>query len=652
MKHVALRLALSVAIFMCAVVIGASGQVLVAGASDPLFEAIRRDDTPVVAALLARGADANARDREGATALMHAAFYARPEVVKALLAHDPDVNASSEVGATALMRSVANAATVTLLLDRGANVHAKAKSGTTALILAAGYAGAAASVKVLLDKGADPNANDLAGTTPLMRAADLGDVEIMKLLLAKGAEADRKRNNEVTALVWAAESRNPDAVRLLLDQGAKLNAMQGRPGAPLPRAVRAGETAIVDLLLTRGATMGPDILLMATRREGIREAALVRLLLARGADVNATDEEGRTPLSEARRHGETVVATLLKDAGARASNTADGRERAAVRPMPAHAGGPGAVRRALDRTLPLLQKSGPLWMATSKGCVSCHHQALPGMAVGLARERGLAVDDAVAREQSGLTLAQFAERREPMREGKDAFPNMPLNGSYALLGLAADGRPADATTDAMVHALLGMQRTDGRWRTITSRPPTNSDIAATALTLRVVRLFAPKGRGEEVALRVRRAAAWLAAATPETTSEWTHRLLGLRWADGHTEAIGASAAALRAQQRADGGWAQLPTLDSDAYATGQVLVALHQAGGIAVTDPVYRRGIEFLLKTQLEDGSWFVQTRAYPIQSYFESGFPHGASQFISCAGTSWAAMALTLTIEPPALSR
>src|SRR6266481_436951 len=51
----------------------------------------------------------------------------------------------------------------------------------------------------------------------------------------------------------------------------------------------------------------------------------------------------------------------------------------------------------------------------------------------------------------------------------------------------------------------------------------------------------------------------------------------------------------------------------------------------------------FLLNSQLEDGSWYVQTRAAGFQPYFDNGFPHGVDQWISAAGTSWATMALTL---------
>ena len=96
-----------------------------------------------------------------------------------------------------------------------------------------------------------------------------------------------------------------------------------------------------------------------------------------------------------------------------------------------------------------------------------------------------------------------------------------------------------------------------------------------------------------------------------------------------------------AQEHSDGGWSQLPTLESDAYATGQSLVALKEAGILKVTDPAYKRGVQFLLTSQFGDGSWYVKSRVIKIQPYFESGFPFGPDQWISAAATNWAVMAL-----------
>jgi hypothetical protein len=90
-------------------------------------------------------------------------------------------------------------------------------------------------------------------------------------------------------------------------------------------------------------------------------------------------------------------------------------------------------------------------------------------------------------------------------------------------------------------------------------------------------------------------------------------------------------------------------LPTDAYATGQALYALHHAGHLTVADPAFQRGLDYLLRTQFEDGSWRVASRSVKFQPYFESGFPHGHDQWISAAGTNWAALAVSLAIERPA---
>ena len=104
-------------------------------------------------------------------------------------------------------------------------------------------------------------------------------------------------------------------------------------------------------------------------------------------------------------------------------------------------------------------------------------------------------------------------------------------------------------------------------------------------------------------------------------------------------------------QHADGGWSQLPDLESDAYATGQVLFALNTSTHMSPANPVYRDGVDYLLRTQAEDGTWRVKTRAIWLQPYFESGFPYAKDQFISAAGTAWAAMALAAA-QPPSVAQ
>src|SRR5206468_187835 len=115
------------------------------------------------------------------------------------------------------------------------------------------------------------------------------------------------------------------------------------------------------------------------------------------------------------------------------------------------------------------------------------------------------------------------------------------------------------------------------------------------------------------------------------TEERAFRLLGLSWAHAPQEIIRTAARELMTTQRADGGWTQLDERQlTDAYATGEALVALRESGAVEATDPAYRRGVEYLLRTQIADGSWFVESRAEPIQAAFASGFPYGPHQWVS----------------------
>jgi hypothetical protein len=82
------------------------------------------------------------------------------------------------------------------------------------------------------------------------------------------------------------------------------------------------------------------------------------------------------------------------------------------------------------------------------------------------------------------------------------------------------------------------------------------------------------------------------------------------------------------------------------------LWALYDGGGIRPSHAAYQRGVEFLLRTQREDGSWHVKSRSFPFQVYFESGFPHGNDQWISATATGFASVALMRTapeVQKPA---
>jgi hypothetical protein len=162
------------------------------------------------------------------------------------------------------------------------------------------------------------------------------------------------------------------------------------------------------------------------------------------------------------------------------------------------------------------------------------------------------------------------------------------------------------------------------------------------LAIHAIRHYGWQGRREEFAASVERGRRWLWKVKAETNEEAVFQLLGLHWAGEPAERLADLAKALLQRQRMDGGWAQLPTLESDAYATGEVLYTLAQTRKAPVTDPAWQRGLRFLLERQEEDGTWHVARRAFPFQPTMESGFPHHRDSWISAAATSWAVLALT----------
>jgi len=207
----------------------------------------------------------------------------------------------------------------------------------------------------------------------------------------------------------------------------------------------------------------------------------------------------------------------------------------------------------------------------------------------------------------------------------------------------AQGHAPDTSTDTQARLLRLMQRSDGHWLT-PSRPPIEySEFTATAVSLRGLTVY---GGDNPAATRasIERATRWLEKSTPRNHEDRVFRLLGLVWAGGDPVIRRAALRDLQKSQRADGGWAQTDFRASDAYATGEALYALRVAG-VPVNTRAYRRGVKYLLGTQLEDGTWLVRSRSLPTQAYFESGFPHGGDQFISSAATHWAALALLQTL-------
>jgi hypothetical protein len=306
-----------------------------------------------------------------------------------------------------------------------------------------------------------------------------------------------------------------------------------------------------------------------------------------------------------------------------------------------------AVRAATETALAPLKK-GASGHAEQKTCFACHNQATPMLAFVVAKERGFDISADLLKSQAEHIVGFLDTNRDRFKDGRGTG-GQAATASYALFTLELAGHKPDENTAAVVGYLLKTQSDRDHWRTTSNRPPTEaSDFTTTYLTMRALRVWGESAKAdkERIAKRVESARRWLVKAPAKETEDRVFRLLGLKEGGADTKEIAAAAWELLRDQRADGGWAQLADGWSDAYATGSALVALHQAGGLKTDAPAYRAGLAYLLKTQREDGTWYVKSRSKPFQPYYESGFPYEKDQFISIAASGWATTALALAVE------
>lgn len=562
----------------------------------------------------------NARGPDGATPLLYAALYGDVELLRAMLEAGGNPNIASDQGATALMWAVEDRDKMALLLDAGADVNATSGFGRTALSLA-----------MLSGQGDDTTS----------------------LLLKHGAKLPP------TALI-AAANRNLSSVQELLAAGAK------DKGDAAGMALRAGCFACLEALLPGHAQL-PRGLLNVSPVSAPGKPELVRVALERGADVNARDIKGRTALmllaasdqvtpellqtmidrgadvhakskfglnalDYAQRLGRLPIIDVLRRAGLQPTTTAQATMRYVGR---------NTVDAAIKRSLPLLQTSSKTFYDRG-GCVACHHNLQTAITVREARRAGFTVDETLAREERATLTRDLDATREQALEGMTVPGGISTTTGYILMALDAMEVPADESTDALMRLLRLWQRPDGFWPTPVRPPIEASEFTATAVAARGLRTYGVDNPAVNQAA-LARARNWLETRQPVDHEDRVFRLLGLIWAEGSKTAREDAKRTLLETQRPDGGWAQTDYRESDAYATGEALFALH-AAGLATDSRTYQRGIRYLLKTQLIDGSWLVRTRSHATQSYFESGFPHGEDQFISAAATNWATQALLLS--------
>ena len=302
------------------------------------------------------------------------------------------------------------------------------------------------------------------------------------------------------------------------------------------------------------------------------------------------------------------------------------------------------VDKAIQSGLSIVQKAASNY-PSHRQCFSCHHQTLPLLAMREAEAAGLTFDEDVAKVIEDHTFKSFSTRIEKLNAG-ERIGGRANTVSYGLWALELADHEQDETTTAMVQFLLKNQQENGRWVPPSKRPPLEgSQVAVTVLSAYYMSQFANDDQRDDVDTAVAKARDWLNDAELKSQDDYNFRLWGLVLLEDEADKSSQMARtelhdAILAAQRDDGGWSQLPDMESDAYATGQTLFVLAESG-ISKDSSAIEVGIAFLLNQQRDDGSWLVETRAKPVQVFFDNGDPHGKSQFISIAATGWATAAL-----------
>jgi ankyrin repeat protein len=627
---------LRLALFALAGVVAVSAQT--DSTRDALFAAIRSASVADVERLLKAGTNPDIVDGDGTPAIVAATLFGGADLVKHFLARGADPNRTGSSGTTALMVAVPNLDKVRLLVEGGANLNARSETDRTAFLVAASYPRTVELLRLLLARGADLRAQDRGGATALSLAVRSSDVDVVRFLVERGLDvntlsANARRvafmRNDLPTTEYLM-SKAPTPAQDLVGTAATW-----QPVNVVARWIELGGDVNVSVPLQYART--PIMNAAASEAEG---AETLKLLLEKGADPNAEMTEGERPLDWALYKGDRAKIQILEQHGAMRGR---GPRREEIPPPP----GGNAVdsRTALTRSLARVMEVAPKFRDQA-GCISCHHNAMPALAAAAARRKGIEVDESRARKNVEDIRTFFATAAPRMIGGDPAVGGEAITAGYSLLALRAAGHPLDTTTAVMAHWLMARQMPDGRWLgNGLNRPPSEySIISHTALAAGGLMAYSLPGRRNDIANSVRRAREWLLAADAKSAEERGMRLMGLVWTDAPRARVEDAVRAVRERQEPSGGWSQFGRTAPDSYATGLSLYALHVAG-VPATDEAYRKGVAFLLGTQYQDGSWLVKTHSFPVQRYFESGFPYGRHQWISTAGTSWASLAIAQTL-------
>ncbi len=270
-----------------------------------LFTAITRHDTSKedLEALIAAGANVNAANQYGTTALMSTG--GDTEITKTLIAAGANVNAANQYGTTALMLARGRTAVVKTLIIAGATVDNVDKKGNTALMFAAWYG--TDSVKILIEAKADVDARDQDGMTALMFAARVGNRDSVKTLIEAGAKVDSVDQYGTTALKYAVEYGDAEVINALINAGADVKVGWGSD-TPLVFATQNGYTEAIDALNSHNQRLNQVANFLIDRAD-IDGQGRIRV------NVNNLNDNEKALLEDAKRFNTNNIQEALQATG-------------------------------------------------------------------------------------------------------------------------------------------------------------------------------------------------------------------------------------------------------------------------------------------------------------------------------------------------
>ncbi|MFK7778273.1 MAG: hypothetical protein QM501_09140 [Gimesia sp.] len=303
-----------------------------------------------------------------------------------------------------------------------------------------------------------------------------------------------------------------------------------------------------------------------------------------------------------------------------------------------------AIKTAIQKSIPLIEQASA-GSARERKCFTCHNQGLAVLVLDEAKKRGFSVDEANFQLQVDHTSKHLKRGLNKYRAGKGQGGG-PDTASYALWTLELAGYKPDELTTAVTGYLLERNKDQTHWIRNSTRPPSmSSDTNTNYFVIRALKMFGTEEQHPQIETRINQTRKWLLELKPDSTEDRVFQLRSFLYLDVEKSVTKAAIKELIQTQNADGGWSQLPTMKSDAYSTGTTLVALLRSNQVRTDHPAMIRGIQYLIDTQQPNGSWKVTSRAKPFQTYFETSYPHGKDQFISVTASSWATVALLLSL-------